>query len=257
MPDFKPLYRKAFHEAVHLNELDQWRESFAENERCRDFIDSLIRDNYDGFYLKGEIAQKTIVEFGHDRTQWLLANFIQYYDHDGRISHQNKAWAQSIYIQRPTEWEKQRDPYLRDHNHDLLLRSSQGLVDMVARNALRLYADLNLFNINHCESGDIHTKDFAGKLLILRDICLNETSRTPENQLFFATHGNGCNPNAIGRSVFGHFLSDGESAAFDRSDFLGVIDEDQMPEWAAVKLHDMQNSAEAPEETNSQTMEGV
>jgi len=256
MPEYKPLYRKAFHEAVRLNEVDKWRKSFAENERCRDFIDGLIRDNYDGLYLKGEIAEKSIAEFGHDRTQWLLANFIQHNDNDRRISHPNKAWAQSVYIQRPTEWERRRDPSLRDYNDDLLLRSDKGLVDMVTRNALRLYADLNLYNINHCETGDIHTKDFTGKLLILRDTCLNEANRTPENQLFFATHGNGCNPGAIGRSVFGHFLSDGESAAFDRSDILGVMDEDQIPEWAAIKLHELQNPVDAPDEANNQTMEG-
>lgn len=256
MPDFKPLYRAAFHEAVRLNEQDEWRESFAENERCRDFIDGLIRDNYDGFYLRGNIAEKSIAEFGHDRTQWLLANFIQHYDYDGRISPQNKVWAQSVYIQRPTELERRHDPYLRDHNNDLLLKSSQGLVDMVARNALRLYADLNLYNTNHCEAGDIHTKDFEGKLLVVRDMALNEAHRMPENQLFFATHGNGCNPNAIGRSVFGHFLSDGESGCFQREDILGIMDEDQIPEWAAVKLHDLQSS-DLPDETQSPSMKGV
>jgi hypothetical protein len=255
MPDFKPLYRAAFHEAMRLNEQDEWRESFAENERCRDFIDNLINENYDGFSLRGEIAEKAIAEFGHDRTQWLLANHIQLHDHDGRFSHQNKTWAQSVYIQRPTDFDKRQDPYVRDHNNYLLFNSHQGLVDMVARNALRLYADLKLYNMSHCETGDIHAKDFAGKLLIVRDTALNEANRTPENQLFFATHGNGCTPGAIGRSVFGHFLSDGESAAFDRSDILGIMDEEQMPEWAAVKLHDMQ-VANAPDETNNQTMEG-
>jgi len=255
-PDFKPLYRKALHEAVRMNEKDEWRESFAENERCRDYIDRLISENFNGLRLGGNIAEQTIAEFGHDRTQWLLANTIQHYDYDVRFSPQNKAWAQSIYIQRPTDLEKQRDPYLQDHNSYLLLRSSQGLVDMVARKALQLYADLNLYNINNCEPGDVHTKNFAGKLLIVRDTALNEASRTPENQLFFATHGNGCTPGAIGRSVFGHFLSDGETAAFDRSDILGIIDEDQIPEWAALKLHEIQNPSDAPDEAQGQSMEG-
>jgi hypothetical protein len=37
MPDFKPLYRYSFYEAMRLSEQDQWRESFAENQRCRDY----------------------------------------------------------------------------------------------------------------------------------------------------------------------------------------------------------------------------
>jgi hypothetical protein len=256
LPEIKSLYRGSFNEAKQLNEIDEWRASQKENIRCRDFIDKAIGKDFDGFYLNGNIAEQAIGKFGHDRVQWVLANTIQHKCGDTRFSPQSEAWAQSIYIQRPAKWERRRDPHLRDDTRDYVLDKAPGLVEMVARDALKLYADLNLFNINHCEPGDIHTKNFEGKLLILRDTALKEAYRTPENQLFYATHGNGCNPNAIGRSVFGHFLVDGESAAFDRSAFLGVIDEDQTPKWAAVKLHDLQTS-DAPDEAQGQSMKGV
>ena len=79
----------------------------------------------------------------------------------------------------------------------------------------------------------------------------------PENQLFFATHGNGCTPNASGRTVFGYFLSDGETAAFDRSDFLGIADEEQLPDWAKEKLLKEQTAADAPDEGSQPVMKGM
>ena len=256
MPDFKPIYRSSWSDAKENDDLDKWRESHAENIRCRDFMDEQVRLHSTEFYLDTEnVIRNSVAEFGWDRTNWVLANHVQHYGNDGRFSPQNNAWAQGFYISRPADWEKKRDPHLRDHTTDYLLKSHNTETDALVRRVQKMYADLNLYNINHCETGDIHTKNFAGKLLIVRDTALNEANRTPENQLFFATHGNGCTPNAKGRSVFGHFLSDGEKAAFDRSDFLGVMDEDQMPEWAAAKLHSQQNPA--PDETQGMNMKGV
>ena len=254
--EFKPLYRASFSEAKRLNELDAWQASQKDNIRCRDFMMKDIDRNFVKIQLGVNIAERAIEAFGHDRVQWVLANTIQHHNSDGRISSQNKAWAQSIYIPRPAEWERRNDPQLRDDTLEYLLNNHAGLIDMVTRDALQLYADLNLYNINHCEPGDIHTKDFQGKLLILRDTALKEECRTPDNQLFYATHGNGCKPQAIGRTVFGNFLSDSESAAFDRAAFLGIMDEEQMPEWAEVKLLDLQTSG-APDEAQGQSMKGV
>ena len=260
MPDFKPLYRQSFYEAEHLEEQDEWRESHAENIRCRDFMVSAIEKNQGGLKLgflpHGGVARKAIAEFGHDRVQWVLANTIQYKGVDDQLFPQINAWAHSIYIPRPTEWERRRDPHLRDDTFDYLLKIDSFYVGGIAGEALERYADLNLFNINHCEPGDIHTKNFEGKLLILRPDKLREEFKQPENQLVYATHGNGCNPNAIGRSVFGYFISDGENTAFDRSDFIGVIDDDHIPEWAVVKLHELQDF-DVPDEAQCQSMKGM
>lgn len=86
MSDFKPLYHYSYYEALNLGEQEQWRESFAENQRCRDYIDSMVRENFDGLHLNGDIPQKAIAEFGFDRTRWIFANHIQHYNYDGRIS---------------------------------------------------------------------------------------------------------------------------------------------------------------------------
>ena len=256
MHDFKPLYRYSFEEARRLGEQEQWRESFRENQLCRNFIDELVRQNYDGSRLKGDIHQKTVAEFGFDRTRWVLANHIQLHESDGRYSPQNKAWAEEIYIPRPEPWERKEDPYLHDHNTSFLLNSHACLVDHIASNVQKMYLDLNLFDHRHCVPGS-DREDYLGKVLVLRDTVLNEAHRTPDNQLFYADVGGfGCDPNASGRAVIGQFLIDGERMRFDRGDFVGVLDEQYMPEWAREKLAELR-PADAPEEAQGPTMRGM
>ena len=62
-------------------------------------------------------------------------------------------------------------------------------------------------------------------------------------------------PSASGRKVFGKFLKDGENTNFNRSDFLGVIKDECIPEWAAEKLAEL----EPPDEDESEgiTMGGI
>jgi hypothetical protein len=248
MPKFKALYRHSFAEAKRLNELEKWRQSHNENIRCRDFLDEEVRQNFDGMHLNSdEIVRAALDEFGYDRTMWVLANHVQLYDFDGRFTGQNKAWAQSIYIQRPEKYELQRDPYLRDPGRYFLLYRHNALVDGLVTQVQKMYAALNLYDHRHRVAGEVHQQDFKDRLLILRADVLNEASRTPENQLFLANIGGfGCTPNARGRAVMGHFLIDGERANFDRADFVGIVDEQDLPDWAQKKLQAL--TADAPDE---------
>lgn len=71
-----------------------------------------------------------------------------------------------------------------------------------------------------------------GKVIVLSRQVLPEDYR---NQLFFCSGGNGTNPNPIGRSVFLTSLSDGEQHRFYRSDVVGVLKPELLPDSA--KLH--------------------
>lgn len=64
--------------------------------------------------------------------------------------------------------------------------------------------------------------DWTGKVLIVESSALSEQYRKPEHQLWRATGGFGCNPNALGRAVFATSLADGEKVRWSRSEFLGV-----------------------------------
>lgn len=61
-------------------------------------------------------------------------------------------------------------------------------------------------------------------------------------RLFFSVHiryahdGFGCHPHAIGRSIRCTCLVGGEMTRWNRMDFIGVLDEQYLPDWAAEKL---------------------
>lgn len=222
----KPLYRYSVEAAKHNNELDIWRESRDENIRCRDFLDEQIREKFDGFRLPDECAENAVKEFGYDRTMWVIANTILERKGDGRFTKENVKWAKSLNL-----------PSYRN-NYEFALNSHSCIVDGLASDVRKMYAALGLFSGEHIVKSD-EPQDYTGKLLILRDTSLKEEYRTPENQLFLATGGFGCFPTASGRKVYGQFLSDGEKSQFYRQDFIGVIADEHIPDWAREKLEQL------------------
>ena len=233
----KPLYKYSAETAKHDGELDAWRESKKENIRCRDFLDEQIAKRFDGMTLPSDCVENTVKEFGYDRTMWVIANTIQNRKGDGRFHSRN------------TEWAKRFNIPDTGRNYEFALNSHSCLVDGAADDIRKMYAKLGLFSGEHIVKSD-EPQDYTGKLLILRDTSLSEEYRTPENQLFLAESGFGCDVDKIGRKVFGHFLSDGEKAQFYREDFIGVIADEHIPDWAREKLEQLtaeQMQNESPE----------
>ena len=99
-------------------------------------------------------------------------------------------------------------------------------------------AKLHLFGAEHCEpnSGE---QDFTGRVLILSPDTLRESYWQPENQLWLALSGFGCQPHARGRSVLCTCLGDGETTRWNRSEFAGIIRDECIPDWAAEKLAEL------------------
>lgn len=85
-------------------------------------------------------------------------------------------------------------------------------------------------------------------MLVLKPTILKDEYKTPDFQLFLAEGGFGCSPTARGRKIYGQFLKDGEETNYERQDFLGVLKDERMPDWAREKL------AEKHEQTNEQEM---
>lgn len=71
----------------------------------------------------------------------------------------------------------------------------------------------------------------------------------------YAHDGFGCSPHAIGRSVRCTCLSDGEMTRWNRDEFVGVLDEKFLPDWAKESLSQFQQeeAAESPG-MNNQSM---
>lgn len=116
------------------------------------------------------------------------------------------------------------------------------------------YQKLGLFGPEHCV-GDRAEQDYIGKVLVLSPDTLKESCWSQENQLWYAHDGFGCSPHAIGRSVRCTCLSDGEMTRWNRDEFVGVLDEKFLPDWAKESLSQFQQeeAAESPG-MNNQSM---
>jgi len=223
MAEHAYLYRQGPDDARRNNELDLYRESNRHNSLCAQAIDAAIDEHWNGMHVNGAAADGIIAEFGHDRVRWVLAAAVQAADWDQRYSDPNREWLKDVWI--PPEVDKGR---FIPHVHPAKLNDFAGL-------ARQAYEQLHLFDAKQCDSVfDFET--VAGRVLVLRPEVLKDEYKAPESMLFLASHGNGCRRDAIGRSIFGRFLVDGEQGRFYRQDFLGVLKAEFLPAWAIEKM---------------------
>lgn len=236
--EFLPVYPYSMKEAMRLNEAEQWRASRNENIACRNAIELAIRRDFDGMHLKSDCAESVIAEYGHHRVAHVLAATLQDRDFDGRFSHANKDWAKSAFLPPDTDG---RGISLRI---EYLVNSHPAVLDGFVNQYRRAYQALGLFDQTHCEP-DTASRDFGGRVVVLRPDDLKESALTPESQLWLCTDGFGSRAGAIGREVPAANLADGEQAKLCREDFIGVIREDCLPEWAAEKLAELQEQRQS------------
>lgn len=221
------LYPYSAAEALKRNELSLWRESHRANIACRDAIEDAIRRNFDGMHLNEDCITPVLDEYGYKRTAWVLANTLHELKWDGRFSPANKQWAERRYI-----------PQDERHNAAITVRSHPAVLDGFVDLYRKAYQKLELFGAEHCV-GDRAEQDFTGKVLVLSPDTLKESCWSQENQLWYAHDGFGCRPHAIGRSVRCTCLGDGEMTRWNRHEFIGVLDEKYLPDWAREKLMEL------------------
>ncbi len=234
---FHSVYPYSCEEAKRLDQLTQWRESRKENIACKNAIENAIRQNFDGMHLDAGCAERVITEYGFKRVNWVLANTVQQKEEDGRFSHYNKDWAKSTYI--PPD-EDNFTGYSR--NLDFVADSHPAVLDGFINQYRRAYQSLGLFEEIHCEP---HSEDmcYDNRVLVLSPDSLRESSWNQKNQLWLAIGGFGCSPTSIGRAVFAACLSDGREARWNRLDFIGIMKEAYLPDWAKEKLTELQKQS--------------
>ena len=218
------LYPYSAKEARERNELSLWRESHRANIACREAIEDTIRQNFDGMYLNEDCLALVLTAYGYKRTAWVLASTLHELKWDGRFSPANKQWAERRYI-----------PQDERHNAEITVRSHPAVLDGFVSLYRKAVQALNLFGAEHCV-GDRAEQDFTGKVLVLSPDTLKESCWSQADQLWYAHDGFGCRPHAIGRSVRCTCLGDGEMTRWNRHEFIGVLDEKHLPDWAREKL---------------------
>ena len=212
------LYPYSSAVARERDELPLWRESHKANIACRNAIEDAIRQSFDGMHLDKNCITPVLEEYGYKRTAWVLANTLHELKWDGRFGHANKQWAERACIPKDT-----------NHNSDFVVRSHPAVLDGFVTFYRKAVQALNLFGAEHCV-GDRTKQDF-----------------------WYARSGFGCEPHSSGRAVFATCLSDGETARWNREDFIGVLDDKFLPDWAREKLEEMMTQ----EQTDAPTMGGM
>ena len=138
-----------------------------------------------------------------------------------RLSEANRNWQRGAYIPQ--------DGTNRYFAVDTALICMDQFISQV-RDA---YKQLELLGPEHCESGSYEKLDYEGRVLVLAPDTLKESYWNQRNQLWLAHDGFGCTPGAIGRSIRCTCLGDGEETRWNRTDFIGVLKEECLPQWAA------------------------
>ena len=222
------LYRGSFANARASNEAALWRASHQANVACKKAIEACIRQQFDGMHLPEDSAREVLRTFGFKRVNWVLANTIREKSWDGRFSRENKDWSRRIPIPD--------DP---GHNLEFVVGSHPAVLNGFVDQVRQAYEALNLFGPQHCQPNSRSELDYDGKVLVLSPDTLKEVCWSQENQLWYAHDGFGCRPHAIGRSVRCTCLGDGETTRWNRVDFVGVLKEEFLPEWARERLEQL------------------
>lgn len=227
-------YPYSLEEAQRLGKMDMelYRKSNRLNEECAQSIKEAINRNYDGYYLKKDLAKKIIEEYGYARVNFVLANTIQHRKNDGRISRENKEWAKKFFIPKDVDGNC-------DRRNNFEIHIDAALINIFTNQARKENELLGLYNGSQCNSAD--NIDFENKLMVLKPINLSDAYKNPDNQMVYCTGGFGCSPTARGRKVFGIFLKDGEKCQYHREDFIGELKPEFMPDWTKEKLKELQS----------------
>lgn len=80
------------------------------------------------------------------------------------------------------------------------------------------------------------------KVVVIRADVFKPEYQIATNQLQLCTGGFGAEPNSRGSACFCTNIYSGKEARFERSDILGIIEKDDLPDWAKERLDEVQKN---------------
>ena len=126
-----PVYPYPADHARENGELDVYRASFRANVSCKEAIEAAIRDNYHDNRLDTTAVGQVAEQFGQERMLYVLAATVRHFDYDGRISRDNKRWANTIPVY------ESKDGMDSDRSVQFVVCSHPGLTDLFLTGARR------------------------------------------------------------------------------------------------------------------------
>lgn len=232
MADFYPYSRQ---EAKQRGELDAWKDSCQANIVCaRDIEKRIAAHGRDG-RLEPDQAKPILSEWGFLRVQFVLANTLVGTGSLG-FEADSLRWARRMFVPP--------DPA----NGDFRVKADRELLAQFVQQTHAEYLRTGLFGPEHCGTPG---QNITGKVVILRPERLKEDCLSPQNMLWLALCGFGCDPNIGGYSrysgwdVFATCLGGVKKTHWwNRLDFMGVLDEQYLPDWAAERLAELRGASQ-------------
>ncbi len=240
--DYVPLCRCSQGEAVRQRKLDLWCKSFGENVSCARDIEMAIRCENDEHIHPG-CAKAVLEKYGFARTMYVLANSVRNLGPMLHPSEDAATWAKSIEVPPDPE-------YNRYFEVDTALVNLEEFIGQT-RDA---YEALGLFD--QSQYAPIDGMALKGKVLVMSPYMLREEYWTPKAQLWLAQKGLGCDPDSSISILWTFCLgaSEPEPMLLHRQDFIGVLDEKFLPDWARNRLEEL--TAPAQDQT-ARKMDGM
>lgn len=230
-----PLYRRSREHATQNGELELWQASYDANKACAQAIMQETTDSYDGEHLDEGTARRVIDRFGYDRVNWALQTTMERLHSDVRYSVTHREWAREAFTH-----------YVQKEMRDYRVEARPEALNDFITQARQAWQELNLYDHTHCAENS-RQQDYHGKVLVLSPLALADQYKRPDDQLFLCSGGFGASAGARGRKVIGQFLADGEQCQFERYDFIGIIKDEHLPEWALEKLEHFHEPEQRPE----------
>lgn len=225
------FYPHSHREAERENELHLWRESHRGNIACAVDIEAALQA-LDGTPLPEEAVKPLLDKWGFKRLNFVLSNSLNQMKDAVQISPTNRVWTQVVYV-----------PPDKEHNPEFAVRADPAALNVLVDQARAAFQALGLFSFAQCEI-DSDELDYTGKVVVMSPHALREECWTQQNQLWYAHSGNGCSPHAMGRSILAFCLSDGVRDRLLRTDIVGVLQEECLPDWAMEKLAELRGQQE-------------
>lgn len=246
--DYPYVYPHSRAEARRLGQTQMHEDSFRLNVDCARSIEQAIRDHFDDAdeSLAGDCARSVLEQFGFKRVNFVLANSLKEFQKSVckyLVSDGTYQWGQGTFV-----------PPDGKYNRYYAVDTAAALLEAFIGQTRDAYQALGLFGPEHCV-GDRNEQDYEGKVLVLSTDTLRENCWDPRNQLWYGEGGFGCSPHSSGRAVYATCLGDGEKTRWNRSDFVGVLDEQYLPDWAQEKLEELRGPQQ--EQNSGPTMGGM
>lgn len=132
-----PVYPNTMRYAAEHGEMSQYLESARENASCMKAIEQSIREYYANYQLDPVGAEEVLKRFGRERVQFILALTIQHKQRDGRISPENRKWADIMNMPQDSEMYQDTAQFVVNQVHP-------GLLDLFTTQTRRIISQQDL-----------------------------------------------------------------------------------------------------------------